>query len=288
MFITAADLHMTELKPAYRIESDWIGVCIGKFKQILDEAEKRNCPIIIAGDTLDKSIQTPELINQMMDLIDGHEIFIIPGNHCLRNHNIDLLPKTSIYTLRHAGAEIIEVPSTIEIDKIKIDLFPFGSELEFLGGDVAVIHEFSYQVKPWPDCPSTGNYKSITRRMKGYRLIIAGDNHEDFQARFEKTSFLNCGSMIRTNRNEQDRVPKFYVVHDNLEIEAIRFKVEQEVFDLQAISLITRKDEAIEKVAEQMGSELKLDLDFKKNIQKRIDQGDLEEEIITLIKEIVL
>ena len=50
MFIVASDLHISESKPAYRLEENWLQVCLGKFSQLLDYAKVNSCPIVIAGD----------------------------------------------------------------------------------------------------------------------------------------------------------------------------------------------------------------------------------------------
>lgn len=292
MFIVASDLHMTELKPAYRIEENWIEVCLGKFQQIINCAKERNLQIIIAGDFLDKSQHKAELINRLLKMMAGKNITILPGNHDIPNHNLELIEKSSLWTLNSGATRILKDKCTIEIETKQVaDFYPYGVELtrpENSKAKIAIIHKFAYQQKPWADCNPGGNYKRIIRSMPGYKLIIAGDNHEDFQAEFEGCKFLNCGAMLRTDKDEQDRKPAFYIIGDDNSVERVPFRIEQQVFDEQAISLIRRKDEAIERVAEQIKSDWKVNLNFKENIQKRIDQGDLDEDVITLIKEIAL
>jgi predicted phosphodiesterase len=294
MFLTASDLHTNENKPAFRIENDWIEVCLGKLGQLLAAAKEKKCPVIINGDFFERYAHSPELVNRVLDMIKGVEIIIIPGNHDMKNHSLDLLKKSSIWTLSFAGATIIEKPSSIAIHGTEIDLFPFGSELKSMGGRIAIIHEFAFQEKPWKDCNPAGNYKRIIKRLEAaavedsYELIIAGDNHADFIAEFHGCTFLNCGAMLRTDKDEQDRKPAFYLVDDDLKITRIPFKIEQEVFDQQAINIITKKDEAISRVADQISKDWRIELNFKRNIQKRIDQADLDEEVIELIKEIAL
>lgn len=291
MFIVAADLHLSENKPAYRIETDWIGVCVGKFKQLLLAAVQNECPLIIPGDFFDKSSHSPELVNLVSDLIieSGVKVIVVPGNHDIKNHNLQLLNKSSIYTLGYSGAKIISEPTSITLQGIKIDMFPFGSELCDLGGDVAIIHEFAYQKAPWPGCSPDGNFKRIIKRLGGnYKLIIAGDHHQDFVANWNDSKFLNCGAMLRTDRDEQDRSPAYYSISEDLKIAKIYYKIEKQVFDLNAIDLINKKDEAIERVAEQMKSKMKIELNFKKNIQRRIDRGDIDVEVVEIIKEVAL
>lgn len=295
MFLTASDLHINENKPAFRIENDWIEVCLGKLGQLLAAAKQYNCPVIINGDFFEKYSHSPELVNRVLDMIKGVEIIIIPGNHDMKNHSLDLLKKSSIWTLSFAGAKIIEKPTKLVIQKKQfVDLFPFGSELKSKGGDIAIIHQFAWKEKPWKDCSASGNYKKIIREFSAetlddnYKLIIAGDNHEDFIADFHGCSFLNCGAMLRTEKSEQDRTPAFYLIDNDLKITRIPFKIEQEVFDQLAIDIIDKKDKAISRVADQISKDWRVELNFKKNIQKRIDQDDLDEEVVELIKEIAL
>lgn len=291
MFIVASDLHISESKPAYRLEENWLQVCLGKFSQLLDYAKVNSCPIVIAGDFFDKSSHSPEVVNSVNDLIikSQVEIIIVPGNHDIRNHNLQLLDKSSVYTLGYSGARIIANPEQIIIDEMKIDLFPFGTELSDMGGDIAIIHEFTYKQKPWPGCSPAGNYRRVMKRLGGrYQLVIAGDNHEDFIANWNDSKLLNCGGMLRMARDEQDRSPAYYLIDNDLKIKPQLYKIEKQVFDLNAIELVARKDEAIERVAEQMKSKMTIELNFKKNIKKRIDQGDIESEVVEIIKEVAL
>jgi len=288
MFIACSDLHITETKPVYRVEENWMAVCLSKLKQIIDLANEKKCPVIVAGDFFDKSSHSMELLISTMNLLKTckQQIIVIPGNHDPKAHNMELLNKSAISLMNFVGTNVFNKVISIKSGNFKIDFFPFGSELKSMGGDIAVIHEFAYVEKPWADVSESGNYRKIIRRLGGdYKLIIAGDNHEDFIEEYRGCTFLNCGAMLRTDRNEQDRVPKFYLIEDNLNIIPQPFSIKKDVFDVKVLDIIKRKDEAIEKVADQMKSNMKIDLDFKRNMERRLQQKDLDNE--TEVKEMI-
>ncbi len=285
MFIACADLHLTEKKPAYRIEEDWMSVCLGKLQQVLDKATEYECDVYIAGDLFDKSAHSPELINAVMSMFEifKHYITIIPGQHDIKNHNLELIYKSSIGTINYLK-NILVIGKSFNGNDDK-DFFPFGSDLKYLGGDIAFIHQLAYKEKPWAGVSKSGNYKRIINKMKGYRLIIAGDHHLPFIAMYNNCTFLNCGSMLRTDRDQIDHKPAFYFVSDDLSIETIPYKIRNKVFDTSAIKLIEKKDQAISEVAEQMKMDIQVNLNFKKNMTKYLDRNKINESVKDIIKE---
>lgn len=297
MFIVCSDLHITEKRPGNRKECDWAQLCLDMFEQVLKYADEMPRPkrfddrvVYVAGDFFDKYEHGLDLTHKVMDLINKYRdvsVCIIPGNHDLKSHSQDLIAKSSICTLGFLNScEVFRGFETYyTLSGTSVDLFPFGDELTHRGGDVAIIHEFVYKDKPWHDCDESGSYKSIINKMRGYKLIIAGDNHDRFIAKYKGCTILNCGSMMRRTIKQIDYKPAFYVIDDDLSIDTIEFDIEEDVFDLSNVERIQKKDAAIAEVADQMKKGIKFKLDYKANMKKFLKKNNIEDDVCDLINE---
>lgn len=290
MFIACADLHIGSKTPAYRTEKNWIDVCLGKFQQIVNTAKKLDCPIVIAGDFFDKSACTPELINKICEIISWEEInfFMIPGNHDLKNHSLDLIKQTNIQTLAFLkNIYMADFPSVFVANSTYMDFYPYGNEKQLKNSNskIAVIHKFAYKGKPSYETEPSGNYKRIINKLPGYKLIICGDNHEAFIGKYKETTFLNCGCMLRDSKDQMNYSPAYYIIDDDLNIKTKYFEIEKNVFDIDAINMVVKKDNSIIKIAEQMKKDVRTTLDFPKNMRRYWIKNKIEKEIREPIKE---
>ena len=289
MFIACSDLHIHDKAPVNRIEKDWSAVCLDKLRQVLSKARVLKCKVRVAGDFFDKSSHSPALVNGTLALLNEYgDVFveILPGNHDLKNHSQSLLPSSSIMTIGFLDNVTIVGSDWLSVteENYVVDFIPFGDELTHYGGDVAIIHEFVWNKEPWPGAPISGNWKNIAKKMKGYKLIIIGDNHQPFIKTHKKCTLLNCGSMLRKNIDQQDHKPAFYVIGDDLSIETIPFKISKDVFDTSASDLVKKKNKAIQEVAEQMKEGITFSLDFKKNLKEYFAKNKTEKSIREIIE----
>lgn len=287
--IFLSDLHLSERKPVNRTDDNWIDTCISKLEQVFDYArEKKIVHIVIAGDFFDRSSHSPELVNRVLNLLAinfDRIVHIVPGNHDMLNHNQDLIHKSQIETINICQCvDLKKKKSSFPIDGFKVDFFPFGSELKYEGGDIAVIHELAYKNKPWDKAPEGGNFKRIIKKMAGYKLIVAGDNHEDFIDEFKGCKFINCGGMLRKGIHEAGREPKFYVVNKNLKIKPVKFKIKENVFDFDKANLIKKKNSAIEEAANSLAEDLIVDLDFRKTMKRALSEDSVSEEVRSIVE----
>ncbi len=301
MFIACADLHITEKCPLRRNDEDYAQTCLDKLEQVLNHAlpayiededeQPKAMPVIVAGDFFDNlsGVHTPELVNRTMAVLKQYwrvPVYILLGNHDTRFHSreLEMVKKSSYYTLSFLpNIELVYARQAILLPgtKTKLDFFPFGTELEPRGGDVAIIHELAYKTEPFPGAPPKGNWKQIQSRLGDkYKLTIAGDCHIPFI----EPGFLNCGSMMRSNVDQVDHKPCYYEIDEDFSIKSIPFEIKEDVWTDNPEILAEVKDEAIEQAVEAMKDEAVVSgLDFEENVRRATESDKLNKNTKQLI-----
>ena len=219
--IFCADLHLTLNAPVWRsAEPDWLEAQARVLKEIFDLAEDYDCPVFIVGDMFDKAIVSTELSNWIYEHISIPNIYAIPGQHDLPNHQYDNIHKTGFRNLVNSNIikEIKEL-SPIEFSNFIICGFPFDSEIVQLNYTtkklkIAIIHEYIWTGNHhYPNAPDeaklTGDKTQyIDRKWFGYDVIVYGDNHKGFMVGMGKTTVFNCGTLMRRKSDEINYKPQ--------------------------------------------------------------------------------
>jgi DNA repair exonuclease SbcCD nuclease subunit len=283
-FILTADIHLREDQPVCR--TDDYGKAQEKAIDLLDTIQHdHSCPILIVGDLFDKWKPSPNLltwsIKHLPNRLIEDTILVTPGQHDLPNHNIDLLPKSGLSTLEAAGTIKILRYGIHELKirdiKINIHSYPFGSEIKPIDKhprhekradrDIAITHYFTYQGKAWPGCKSP-NAKTLLKKMKGYDLVVTGDNHQPFVIRDENRVLVNPGSMMRMKADQVNHKPRLYLYYaeDNT-IEPVFFPIEEGVISRIQIEKEKEKDDRIKAFVSSIKNQGETRLNFRENLK---------------------
>jgi len=218
--ILCADIHLQHKAPVWRsAEPDWYEAMRRPLKEITDLGYTHNCPIIIAGDIFTKWNSCPELINFALTYLPS-DAYCIPGQHDLPNHQIEDIERSAYQTLSHAG-KLIDMRKSFGSEKegtlLEIHGFPFSRELTPLkkrhksAFHVAVCHEYKWiKEHKYGTAPADTEFKAKLEgeRVKGYDVIVYGDNHKGWYTKKGKTTIWNCGSLIRRHSDEIDYKPR--------------------------------------------------------------------------------
>ena len=288
--IFTADTHLSELCPISRCDkNEWIDVQINKLYQMTKLGRKqKESHIIIAGDFFHKYTDSSTIVNSVMSYFTENkdfQFYILYGNHDFKNHNSDFNIQTALLTIGYLpNVTVIKDCESINIEGKQVDFFAFGQKLIDKGGDIAVIHKFSYQNKPWHDAPESGNFKNIADQLENYDLIVCGDNHERFIANYEGQIFLNCGSMTRRKIDQKDFDPHFYIMK-KWKIDSIPFVINEDVWDIKGGKVEKVKDSAIKEVARKFKDQVVVDLSFEDNLETYAKKENIDDEYIDFIKE---
>lgn len=261
--IACADIHLRDTIPQCRIDDYWKAQ-EKKFETLISVAVAKDSNIYCSGDLFHKAKSSSYLeswvINKLMKLKKFNlKFFVIPGQHDLPNHNIDLIDHSSINVLHQA--EVITLLST-----------PFEEPFIFEGENIMLIHTMIYKDKPIHKDIKSIKASKLLKENPDVKLIISGDNHQPFTVADEKgRGLVNCGSMMRMSADQVDYRPKFYYIEiekKNINITDIYYPIQKDVIDRSYIDNEEIKDARIEAFVKHISeADYEIDLNYNKNLE---------------------
>lgn len=229
--ILVSDLHIRSDNPSCRTDN-FVETQIKKLQWLkgLQNKFKNQPPIIIAGDIFHKAKPNPLAISIALEHLPEYCI-VIPGNHDLPYHNLDLLYESGLgvllkaysnrFRIYHANEEMI-----IHLKNFSVYGFPFSSsegkerhiELRLSGDKVGkhsnakmvVIHTFCYKGRKPNGIEAIGCSK-LLKKFYEYDIIVCGDNHQSFTFRIGNHLLINPGCFSRQNTTEANYTPTVYL-----------------------------------------------------------------------------
>ena len=228
--ILCADIHLSDKPPIWRsAEPDWYEAMqrpLGELRGL--HLKYDECPVLCAGDIFDKWNSPPELINFALEYLPDN-MYCIPGQHDLPNHNYKEIKRSAYYTLVQAE-KIIDISKdlmNIASSQLTLYGFPYGREIppishqsEFI--QIALIHEYRWiKGSSYPGAPIVDKLsKAISKH--GYDVIVYGDNHKGFifnaKGAMQDTTVFNCGSLMRRHSDEIDYRPQVGLLLESGEV----------------------------------------------------------------------
>lgn len=241
--ICCADIHLSLKPPVARAgEEDWLAAQGRVLQKLCELQKKHDVPILCAGDVFDRWNSPPELINWSFTVFP--HMFTIPGQHDLPFHNIDLLHKSAYWTLskacipstedkkwrgRENGISHLKVGNTYHTGNLTFQGFPWGVPLTPPRQKfknllyVALIHQYVWiDGKEYPGAPKEaklGDNRLWQEQMKGWDVIIFGDNHKGFLTKVGGTTVFNCGGLQRRKSDEIGYRPQVGLLYNDGSIE---------------------------------------------------------------------
>lgn len=291
--ILCADLHLRKDQPICRIDNYWDAQ--DRKLNWLRELQKihNKCPILIAGDIFDN--WKPKELSDGYGLVSWaiehfpKNVIAIPGQHDLPNHNIDLISKSGYTALVKSGniqncsfIHTIE-ENTLNEEYIKVSSFPFGSTLNSIkkeskkGINIALIHQLVTNDTKEVFIKGATYYSEIFKKMKGYDLIVSGDNHKTFVQQYEGQLLVNPGSMMRMKANQIDHKPCVFLwfAEDNT-VEQCFFPIEEDVITREHIE---EKDNSIEEFTQMIKTSKKKIISFQENMKDYVNIHKINKEV---------
>ena len=247
--ILTGDWHLREDTPKCRTDNFWEAQW-KKVKFIKELADEYSCPILHSGDLFHHWKPSPRLISFCIECLPF--IYVIPGNHDLPNHNLDLLEKSGLWTLQKAGK--------IAITKIKLgEIGPGQYETAPV---VGMIHKLINH----PQSDTTA--KGLLKKHKDYDLILTGDNHESFNYSDGKRILINPGSLMRQTAAQEEHTPKVYLWFAEDNSYQVQFlPQEKDVISRDHLEKVEERDERMEAFIARLDSDYETELSFENNIK---------------------
>jgi predicted phosphodiesterase len=264
-----------------------------KIEFILKLSHEYKVPILLAGDLGHRHQWVNWLLEYFIGLMnkyDNAEIICIAGQHDLPEHNLSLYNRAGIGVLFEAGViELIGIDGHAQEQydlnsSVSIIPFPYGKKLKSLSlkGSkrifIAVAHQMVIENKlEWPDQVADQSIP-LLKKLKGYDIIIVGDNHKSFVAEYEGRILVNPGSMMRTTADQIDHKPRVYL-WDGEQVEPVYLPIEEGVISREHIDIGEERDNRISAYVERLNTNYEIGLDFKKNMVDHFKANRTREEI---------
>lgn len=269
--IIASDLHLRDSVPICRADDFWEAQW-SKIDYIKKLQEQYDCAVLVAGDIFHNWKASPYLLSTAIARLPN--MIVIPGQHDLPQHNMDLINKSGLFVLAKAEkVRILFEGETIEIvDGVTIHGFPFGSTPKKTtkeGRNIALWHNLVWQgKKPWPGCTSP-NSAAVLRKYKDYDLILTGDNHKPFTETYEGRLLVNPGSLTRQSADQIDHRPRVYLYYaDDNRVTPIYLPIERDAVVRDHIDQAEAKEKRFTAFVSRLNEEWTVDISFERNLEE--------------------
>lgn len=228
--IFCSDLHFSEKPPVARsAEANWMNVQQGYVQQLRALQLAHNAPIFIAGDVFEKWNSSAHLIGNVINWFFGMDVYSIPGNHDIPNHNYLDLARSAYWVLVEAGLFKHLTPKlSATIGSMIVTGFPYGFEPCSIDSaatpptclSVALVHGYIWTSNTGhKDAAESHKVSQWRNKLGGYDAAFFGDNHKDFILQMGTPSIMNCGGFMRLHTDERDRKPCVGLLRTNGKIE---------------------------------------------------------------------
>lgn len=277
-----SDLHLRDTQPVCRKDDFWETQKKKlKWLRSFHKSIGSDIPILCAGDVFHEWKTSPKLINMAIDNLPKNMISI-PGNHEMPNHNYELMDESGYGVLSKTD----KIINGIKIHKgsfegsktINIYFFPYGIELHSIDPspseiNIVLAHHFVYKGrKPFPG-QLTG-VKSLLKKLKGYDLVVTGDNHHPFTYKTDDQLLINPGCFGRQKADEASITPRVYIWYakdNSYDIEYVPIEDSEKVISRKHLEQIEYKNEKIELFVGRLNENIDAQLDFKSNMKQYLD-----------------
>jgi DNA repair exonuclease SbcCD nuclease subunit len=221
-FILTSDWHISDTKPEYRTDKDYLKTIFKKLKWIILKAKKHNAEFIIqAGDVFENFKPPYYIVNKLINLLEENKIILltIPGQHDQRYHTTDL-DNVTMGLMKHSPfIHILDRQPYVAFDEAgnRVNIYGAGwnSRIPKIWNkeafNILVTHRMIVDEKLWEGQESFV-YSRIFLRTSKYDLTLSGDNHKTFEIIGKEKSLINCGSLMRTRTNQKDHKPCIWIL----------------------------------------------------------------------------
>ena len=213
-------------------------------------------------------------------------MYVIPGNHDLKNHSLDLLDKTGLNTLEEAGSiEILktelETIYSYKVEVIKDITEPYG-EKEVIG-KVGLIHKLIGHSQ------SDTSAKDILKKHPEFDLIVSGDNHQSFVEEYKGRILVNPGSLTRQSASHQDdHTPCVYLwyAEDNT-VEKVEIPHDKNVISREHLESKEKNDERMEAFVKRLTDDYEINLSFENNLTQYFENNRTRKAVKEMVYEFI-
>jgi len=292
--IFCADLHLSHNPPIFRsVEENWYEAMKRPLDELKSLQEKFDCPVICAGDILDRWNSPPELINFAISNLPDN-MFAIPGQHDLPFHRYEDIKKSAYWTLVEAS-KIISIPpgDLINVASSRLTLygFPYGKKItpisvqsKFL--QIAVVHEYRcIEGRDYTGAPDESYLRMNDKNLIGYDVITFGDNHKGFKTSVNVDSTIfNCGTFMRRKSDEIDYKPQVGLLLESGKVESYYLDISKDRHLEVQGKMDTAASLDMKAFIEELEKLGDTDLDFEDAMKRYLKRNKIKDAVCNIIK----
>jgi len=286
--ILCSDLHLREDTPTCRTDDYWKAQW-GKVQWLRKLSLRHNCPILCAGDIFHHWKPSPYLIRMAHVFLP--KMMVVAGQHDLPQHNLGLLEKSGLGVLEKTGKVYFPAPLDRTIEGYPYGIiqgFSYGEELKPAKPPyrIAIVHRFTWKGKPpWPGAPEEGNVKRVMKELRGFVLIVTGDNHIPFEKRNDQGQLLvNPGSMMRMTADQADHHPRVYLWYARKnQIIPKYYPIEEGVICRKHLDEKTERDKRMDAYVSRLREDVEISLSFEQNIEEFMRKNKINKHIQRIV-----
>lgn len=293
--VLIADTHIGDRVPVCRDPDEYHKAMFRKLDAIAELQDREQCPVLVAGDVFDRWMLPPWILREAIERIRGW--IAIPGQHDLPQHRLGAYGRSALSVLESAGCVKVLKRSSqeFEVPGWSIVGFPWGSELgpvsPLSDRAVALVHRLVYPDKPpFPGAENTGSTAlALLKKMKGFDLIVSGDNHETFyEVDHQGRTLINPGSMMRTTAAQAGHEPCAFLwyAEDNT-IERVVLPHQRDVVSREHIEEVEKRDARIEAFISRLRADVDIGLDYRENLERYMSENEVPNPIREIIWEVM-
>lgn len=290
--IFTSDWHLRTDVPKCRTDN-FINTLIGKVEFIRDLSNEHNIPVVIAGDLGERPIRswTPRLIRTTIDLLNGfnNEVYIIPGQHDLPNHDVQRIGDSGLGAL--ISAQVVSPlffdklgtirAEIVSVNKNTIELVGFSFNAEIKDIDmfenkadrkIAVVHTMVINDKKLWAQQSSYSLATHMLRKYDYDCIVSGDNHNPFVTEYKGKILVNCGSLSRQRSDQIHHKPRVYLYYaETNTVEPVYIPIDPDAVSVKFRNSEVEQDERLERYVEALDVDYEVGLKFEDNLRTNLD-----------------
>jgi DNA repair exonuclease SbcCD nuclease subunit len=284
--ILSADWHLREDQPEAWTEDyrEALGDTLDFVNELQQEHE---CPILVAGDLFDRhggSLRkwvSPGFQRWVMEHLPQN-IWCVPGQHDLPQHNINAYDKSCLAVLEEAGRIRVMLDDSLSMAfNLHMRGFPYGAELT--GPEkseresvplIALVHAMTFRRrKPYPGCEAP-NGNALMDQMKGFDLIVTGDNHQPFTVEKDGRLLVNSGSLMRMTAAQIDHEPRVYLWDaETNTVEPVFIPQREGALSRDHIEKMNERDDRIDAFVEALEDDVEIGLCFEDNLKSFLNSN---------------
>lgn len=281
ILITTSDWHLRSTVPVSRLAKCWYTIMELRIEQL--KHKYPDVPIAIAGDIFDRPDPPSSLVSWAISILEGMEIYTIPGQHDLPYHRYQARDEGAYGALVKANA-IRDMPAyewtVIGNMSSAVVVYPMPWERYALPAQDALPGPFrlglmhKYLFTDASNCYVGADQENhavgMTKHLQHFDLIAVGDNHIPWSV----PKIINHGSLFSMTSAQIGHVPLIGVVYEDGTYKVEPFPEIDVQWQPTAIS------QKVDSVLESLSTMEVVTAGFRETISTWVEQSNGQERVL--------